>query len=514
VKKRRRQIPKNRAVIYCRVSTEEQAHNLSIPVQEQRCIAHCSYNGWEVAEVFSDLGQSAKTTDRVEFQRMLRYCQDPANGIGYVVVNDLSRFSRNTNDLIETRARLHIANVLVRSVAETIDESSTGNFMTTIFGAVHQLDNERRGERTKQGMQAAANLGRWPHQAPLGYLNHKPVGDGPNVSLDPTRSRLLQQAFELAATGMHTQAEILRIVTNLGLTTLKGRPVTMQTFQKLLINPFYTGWMRFSDRDDLVRGSYQPLITQDLFGKVLDVLEGRRPKLTGYSKNHPDFPLRVFVRCGKCGVPITGSYSTNRRGARYPYYRCRANCKAVKPIPGLLHMTFIEWLRELTPCPEAIPEIKDTSRRVWKERQGDAEEMRSVLNRKLSELVTRKNTLFDRWMQNKVDHATYEENSKRYTAEIDLVRAELRGTELEDLELEKVLDFAERIILRPDRLWVESSLEQRQRLQRTLFPDGIEYDGEKFGTARTPLFFRLLEADSEVGSSLASPTGFEPVLSP
>jgi hypothetical protein len=117
-------------------------------------------------------------------------------------------------------------------------------------------------------------------------------------------------------------------------------------------------------------------------------------------------------------------------------------------------------------------------------------------------------------MQDKVDEITYQENSTRYTAEIELVRAELRGTELESLELDKVLDFAEKIILRPDRLWVESTLEQRQRLQKTMFPDGIEFDGKRFGTAQTPLFFKLLEADSEEESRLASPTGFEPVLSP
>lgn len=52
--------------------------------------------------------------------------------------------------------------------------------------------------------------------------------------------------------------------------------------------------------------------------------------------------------------------------------------------------------------------------------------------------------------------------------------------------------LADKIILRPDRLWVESSVEQRQRLQKTLFPSGIEFDGEQFGTDSTSLFFRLL----------------------
>jgi hypothetical protein len=85
---------------------------------------------------------------------------------------------------------------------------------------------------------------------------------------------------------------------------------------------------------------------------------------------------------------------------------------------------------------------------------------------------------------------------------------------LEDLELELVLQFADRIILRPARLWVESSLEQKQRLQKTLFPGGVEFDGKQFGTTSTPLFFNLIARDLDDYYDLASPTGFEPVLSP
>jgi DNA invertase Pin-like site-specific DNA recombinase len=68
---------------------------------------------------------------------MLRFCVSAANRVGYVVVNDLSRFSRSTNDLATMRAVLNAAGVLLRSVTETVDESSTENFITTIFGAVN-----------------------------------------------------------------------------------------------------------------------------------------------------------------------------------------------------------------------------------------------------------------------------------------------------------------------------------------------------------------------------------------
>ncbi len=109
---------------------------------------------------------------------------------------------------------------------------------------------------------------------------------------------------------------------------------------------------------------------------------------------------------------------------------------------------------------------------------------------------------------------TYQEQFARLNIEANEVRSDLANAEFEQIDLEGVLRFAERIIGNPARLWLESTLDQRQRLQRTLFPDGIEYDGEEFGTASTPLFFCLLASVTDADYHLASPTGFEPVLSP
>ena len=55
-----------RAVIYCRVSTKEQAQNLSLPTQLRACRDYCEREGYEVAKVFIDAGESAKTIDRLE----------------------------------------------------------------------------------------------------------------------------------------------------------------------------------------------------------------------------------------------------------------------------------------------------------------------------------------------------------------------------------------------------------------------------------------------------------------
>ena len=65
------------AVVYCRVSTKEQVSNLSLRTQQERCVEHCTRNGWYVQQVFRDEGESAKTSDRTQFQRMLAFCKQP-----------------------------------------------------------------------------------------------------------------------------------------------------------------------------------------------------------------------------------------------------------------------------------------------------------------------------------------------------------------------------------------------------------------------------------------------------
>jgi hypothetical protein len=64
------------------------------------------------------------------------------------------------------------------------------------------------------------------------------------------------------------------------------------------------------------------------------------------------------------------------------------------------------------------------------------------------------------------------------------------------------------------RLWVEIDLDEKQRLQQVLFPEGLQFDGEKFGTGVTCLAFKKIPGSGEPGSGMASPTGFEPVFWP
>ena len=98
--------------------------------------------------------------------------------------------------------------------------------------------------------------------------------------------------------------------------------------------------------------------------------------------------------------------------------------------------------------------------------------------------------------------------------ELRLVRIDRYSGQLDELHVESILAFAERVLPRAADLWLQSSLDQRQRFQQLFFPEGIAFDGNGFvGTAVTaPAFSYLRPAD--VGKEgLVDLTGIEPVTS-
>lgn len=86
------------AAIDVRVSTREQTENLSLPTQIRACEEYCRREGYEVLERFKEEGESAKTTDRTELQKLLKYCRAHKGRVHFVVVYNLTRFAREKYD--------------------------------------------------------------------------------------------------------------------------------------------------------------------------------------------------------------------------------------------------------------------------------------------------------------------------------------------------------------------------------------------------------------------------------
>ncbi|MDR0917133.1 MAG: recombinase family protein [Oscillospiraceae bacterium] len=110
-----------------------------------------------VDEVFIDRA-SGKNTSRPELARMMEYVRQGDT----VVVESISRFARNTRDLLELVERLTAKNVEFVSKKEAIDTSTpTGKFMLTVFGAVAELEREYILQRQREGIAIAKNCGKY-----------------------------------------------------------------------------------------------------------------------------------------------------------------------------------------------------------------------------------------------------------------------------------------------------------------------------------------------------------------
>ncbi len=504
------------AVIYCRVSTTEQTKNLSLPTQEARCVQYCKDQGWSVVRIFRDEGKSAKTADRAEFQAMIRFCGIKKNAVSFVIVNDLSRFSRDLADQCAVIGQLERSGASLRSVSESIDSTAAGKLMQNIYGAFNQFDNDRKAERTRLGMEKSAAMGRFPFGAPLGYWNlrsEQREGSG-NLIQDADRAPIIRKAFELFAMGTQTKRNVLRQITALGLTTKAGKPLSAQTLHNLLKNPIYAGWVVIPSWGVKQQGSFEPIVSDELFQKVQDILEGRRVIVTAHQRNHPDFPLRVFVRCATCGTGITGAWAKGK-GGRYPYYWCRkSSCRAVRAKRDELERQFVSLLERLAPENRYVRLFQEVVRQTWNEKQADARAQLTVSKRRVSELAGRKNRLVDLLVEGKLSQQDYDDRLRQLREEIASAEDALREADLGSLDVEAVLEFADRLVKKPKQLWLNSDLDQKQRLQSLFFPEGLSFAQEGFLTPSSGSFFNMLGAFAEEKSNLASPTGFEPVLSP
>jgi site-specific DNA recombinase len=89
--------------------------------------------------------------------------------------------------------------------------------MEGVLAAFAQFDNDCRSDRTRAGMKAALELGRWVFLAPIGYLN-APRAMGKSLMADPERAPLVRRTFEEYATGHFTKEQLLR--------RLPGRPTS------------------------------------------------------------------------------------------------------------------------------------------------------------------------------------------------------------------------------------------------------------------------------------------------
>ena len=155
------------ALVYSRVSTEDQAKNYSLETQEKACGQYAKSEGWPVAEVFKEDGYSGTTLERPALDRLRDRMAD--GGRYAVVVHDLDRLSRRLVDLEVMDAEFKRYEVDLRYVLLPTDESPESQLFVQIRGAFSQFEVKKFQERARRGKlgRAEAGVPSWP--APYGY---------------------------------------------------------------------------------------------------------------------------------------------------------------------------------------------------------------------------------------------------------------------------------------------------------------------------------------------------------
>jgi DNA invertase Pin-like site-specific DNA recombinase len=318
------------AVSYLRVSTRDQAYKggeaegFSIPAQREANRHKAAALGAIVVKEFVDRGESAKSANRPELQRMLEYVAE--NDVDYVIVHKVDRLARNREDDVEINRALGNAGVQLVSTTESIDQTPSGMLLHGIMSSIAEFYSRNLANEVVKGMTQKARGGGTISKAPLGYRNVRVVdGEGREartVAIDEERAPLIRLAFELYATGQWTVARLADHLADRGLSTVKtprvpSKPINEGKLNKILVNPYYKGCVTF--RGAVYPGKHEALIDEMTWQQVQDILmthaSGER------TRDHPHY-LKSTVYCRTCGSRLVVQISKSKTGAHYPYFMC------------------------------------------------------------------------------------------------------------------------------------------------------------------------------------------------
>jgi site-specific DNA recombinase len=191
----------NRAAIYLRVSTEDQAtEGYGLEVQRERCRAQAIAKGLHLVGEYADEGLSGTLSiaDRPRLAALMAEAE--AGQVETIIVLALDRLGRKTNLVLDIAERCQAWKVALISCKESLDTATPqGQFVLTMFAALAQLERDTIVERTTAGRNERGKRdGEKGGRVPLGYLRQP---DG-TILVDEARAELVRHIFALRQQGL------------------------------------------------------------------------------------------------------------------------------------------------------------------------------------------------------------------------------------------------------------------------------------------------------------------------
>jgi site-specific DNA recombinase len=474
---------KKKAVIYCRVSTKEQVEEgNSLKTQEKICKEYALKHGYEISQVFIELGESAKTADRTELKKLLAFCTSKKEKINAVIVYRIDRLSRQMEDYTVIKSKLKQSGVEIKSTAEYFEDNPAGRFMENIIANVAQFDNDVRTERSTNGMKEAIREGRYVWKAPYGY-NNGTINGKSNIVPNEFAS-IVKEAFQLIAENI-VPVERVRLCLVKKYESNPGIIIPSRTrFPELLRKEIYTGWINAFDERH--KGVFEPLISEGLFAKVQNVIDGRKVYKLEYKIENPDFPLRRFF-FHPTGLKLTGAWSRGK-SKKYPYYFFRTPNSIFKK--DNLEALFLQTLDEFSFSPKYFAWLAKKIHEKLTMKEEDTNRKRLLYAHEIERYKEKQHALIQKNLVGTLSDAILKQ-------ELDILEKQIANTEklipdslTSQNNLDAAISFIREFVEHPAKTWKKADIKGKMRLQWFYFPRGVEYDGTN---CRTPKICKLFQ---------------------
>ncbi len=470
-----------RVILYIRVSTDEQAKKgYSLPVQMDQLKKFCLDYGLQIVLIFQE-DASAKTFDRPEFNKFLNFVQKNKNAVDYLLVVKWDRFSRNTADAYEMINRLSKMEIIVNSTEQWIDFSiPEQDYMLSFYITHAHVENKIRSNRTKMGMRRARKEGNWIHQAPKGYkFVPDPERTGKNFLVLSDEATFIQEAFGNVSTGIYSVNSILKMLIQ------KGFKCSRTQFYRLLRNKIYIGKIFISASKDtteeVIQGNHQPIISEELFCQVQEVLKGVRKTRIRVNPYAEHYPLKGFLLCSNCKRSMTGNPAEGNGGIYY-YYQCQKRGCSKSLLNEKVHSAFLEYLRGIKVAPEIAVLYCRIMKDIFKNREkyntGQNKQFEVGIARLEERLISMDNLFIDQ----KLDETSYQ-RAKR-NCEAELRQAQIKKLEyvVSESSHSKYLSFGMSMLSNIDVYYETASVEVKRKIIGLITPKKVVFSENEVQT--------------------------------
>lgn len=222
---------------YCRVSTDKTDQLNSLEAQKEFFSEYTKRTGDKLVRLYADEGISGtKIKNRKEFLRMMA---DAERGLfDMVVVKDISRFARNTVDLLQNIRKLKALGIETQFLTANMTSMGNSEFVLTIFGALAQEESANTSKRVKFGKKMNAEKGRVPN---IVYGYDKIPGDYFNLSINEEEAAVVRQIYKWYIQDGYGTARISGFLNERGLKTKRNCQWSQNAVCRILTNELYTG---------------------------------------------------------------------------------------------------------------------------------------------------------------------------------------------------------------------------------------------------------------------------------